>query len=87
MNGSPLTSRGLLPLKKTNSSFIERFLSNVKNNILIRLPIIIEIDIYEQGTYYHPGASPPLKVVKFFIYGAILLKFETEHFHMFTNNK
>ena len=28
----------------------------------------------------------PLKKVKFFIYGAILLKFDTKHFHMFANN-
>ena len=32
-----------------------------------------------------PPPLPPPKV-KFFIYGAILLKFETEHFHVFTNN-
>ena len=30
--------------------------------------------------------SPPLKKVKLFIYGEILLKFETEQFHMCTNN-
>ena len=29
---------------------------------------------------------PPLEIVKFIIYDAILLKFESEHFHMFTNN-
>ena len=29
--------------------------------------------------------SPPQKI-KFYIYGPILLKYETEHFHMFTNN-
>ena len=35
-----------------------------------------------------PGAPPPpLKKVKLFIYGAILLKFETQHLHMFINNK
>ena len=34
----------------------------------------------------HPLPLPPLKIVKFFIYGVILLKFETEHFHVFTNN-
>ena len=28
----------------------------------------------------------PLKKVKFFSYCAILMKFETQHFHMFTNN-
>ena len=28
----------------------------------------------------------PLKIVKFFIYGVILLEFETEHLHMFANN-
>ena len=35
-----------------------------------------------------PGRPLPplLKNVKFFIYGAIMLKFETQHFHMFTNN-
>ena len=30
---------------------------------------------------------PPLKKVEFFIYGATLLKFGTQHFHIFTNNK
>ena len=36
-----------------------------------------------------PPPLPPLppQKVKFFIYGAILLKFETENFHMLTNNK
>ena len=28
----------------------------------------------------------PVKKVKFFIYSAIFLKIETEHFYMFTNN-
>ena len=32
------------------------------------------------------GTLPPSKKVKFFIYGAILLKFKTKHFHMFANN-
>ena len=32
-----------------------------------------------------PPPSPPLKV-KFFIYGAVLWKFETKHCYMFTNN-
>ena len=31
-----------------------------------------------------PSTSPPLKKVKLFIYGAILLEFETQHLHMFT---
>ena len=31
--------------------------------------------------------SPPLKKVKLFIYGAISLKFDAQHFHMFTNNR
>ena len=33
-----------------------------------------------------PLPPPLLQTVKFFIYGAILLKFETEHFHMFANS-
>ena len=34
-----------------------------------------------------PSLPPiPLRKAKFFIYGAILLKFEIEYFHMFTNN-
>ena len=32
-----------------------------------------------------PTPLPPCEV-KFFTYGMILLKFETEHFHMFTNS-
>ena len=33
------------------------------------------------------GLPPPhLKKVKFFIYSAIVLKFETEHFYVYTNN-
>ena len=33
------------------------------------------------------GPSPPLlKNAKFLIYGAIMLKFETQYFHMLTNN-
>ena len=40
-----------------------------------------------KGPFTPQGLLPlPLKIVKFFIDGAILLKFETEHFHMFTNN-
>ena len=31
-----------------------------------------------------PSSFPPK--VKLLIYGAILLKFETKHFHMFANN-
>ena len=31
----------------------------------------------------HLAPTPPK--VKFFIYGVILLKFETDHFHMFKN--
>ena len=37
----------LHPKKKSNSSFIVPFLSNLKHNIFICLLIIIEIDIYE----------------------------------------
>ena len=36
-----------------------------------------------QGPLPHP---PTLRKVKFINYGAILLKFETEHFYMFANN-
>ena len=34
-----------------------------------------------------PSIPHPLKKVNLFIYGAILLKFEAQHFHMFINNK
>ena len=33
-----------------------------------------------------PSTPPPLKKVKLFIYCAILLEFETQHLHKFTNN-
>ena len=33
-----------------------------------------------------PHPSPSLKKLKLFIYGAILLKFDAQHFHKFTNN-
>ena len=33
-----------------------------------------------------PPTQPLLKKVKFFIYCAILIKFETQYFHMFTKN-
>ena len=33
---------------------------------------------------FHPPA--PIEKVKFFTYGAILLKFETQQFHTCTNN-
>ena len=83
MNGNPLTPRVPLPPSKSNSSFIVRFLRNLKHNNFLCLPMIIEIEIYEQGLPYPPGASPTpsLKIVKFIIYSAILLKFETENFH------
>ena len=57
-----------------------RFWWNLRHNIFICSPIIIEIEIYDKG--------PPslLKKVKFFIYWPILMKFETQHFHMFTTN-
>ena len=32
------------------------------------------------------GSHWPPQKVKFYIYGAILLKFEMEHFHVITNN-
>ena len=46
---------------------------------------MIEIEIYEpsqENLTSHP--TPLLKKVKFFIYCAIVIKFETQHFHMFT---
>ena len=72
------------PPQKSNFSFIARFWWNLKNNILICLPIIIEIEIHELGPPYHPGAILPS--LKFFICSVILMKFETKHFHMLTNN-
>ena len=49
LNRAPLPSLGpperILPPKKSNSSFIARFLWNLKNNILVCLSIIIEIEI------------------------------------------
>ena len=47
-------------LKKSNSSFMVRFCWNLKRNILICLPIIIEIQVCEQGPPYLPEAPPPL---------------------------
>ena len=41
------------------------------------------------GSLTPTGAPPPppsSKIVKLFIYGAILLKFEKQYFHMFVNN-
>ena len=80
--GAPLSPGGPSPStsKKSNSSLIGRFWWNLKHNIFICSPIIIEIEIYDKG--------PPslLKKVKFFIYWPILMKFETQHFHMFTTN-
>ena len=78
--GGPLP----LPSKMSNSLFIVRFSWDLKHNIFICLPIIIDIEINVYEPPYPPwGLStlslpPPLKIVKFFIYGAILLKFETE---------
>ena len=37
------------PLKKSNSSFIVQFWLNLKHNLFIRSPIIIEIKIYKWG--------------------------------------
>ena len=61
-----------------------RFCWNLKHNIFTCLPIIIEMKIFDWGSPCRP--PPILKKVKFFIYGAILLKLETQHLHMFTNN-
>ena len=33
-----------------------------------------------------PPTPTHLKKVKYFIYGALLLEFEIQYFHMFTNN-
>ena len=64
-----------------------RFCWNLKDNIFICLPIIIDVEIYKwRSPFSLPKPPIPLKKVKFFIYGAILLKFETEHFYMNTNN-
>ena len=51
----------------------------MKQNIFICLPIIIEIKIYKWSFPF-----PPRKNVKLFIYGEILLNFETQQFHMCT---
>ena len=63
------------PSKKSNSTFIVRFWWNLKHNIFICLPTIIEIEIYEWESPDLPGgpSSFPKKMVKFLIYGAILL--------------
>ena len=46
----------------------------------------MEVPIYKWGPpFIYPPPLPPPKV-KFFIHVAISLKFEAEHFHMFTNN-
>ena len=50
-----------------------RFLWNLKHNIFICLPIIIEIEIYDKG----PLSPPPSLInVNFFIYWPILIKFD-----------
>ena len=38
-----------------------------------------------RGAFTTRGPLPPQKS-QIFIYGEILLKFDTEHFHMYTNN-
>ena len=56
----------------------------MENDIFLYLPIIIEIK-----TLIWRNLLPSLtfKKVEFFIFDAILLKFESNHFHMFTINK
>ena len=113
-----------LPTKKSNPPFILRFCWNLKHNIFICLPIIIEMEMYERSPLTLRGPFSPskksnlkqniciclpiiieIKILKWrliametlllpspsksqiFIYGAILLKFDAQHFHMFTNNK
>ena len=49
--------------------------------------MIVDIKIYDWGELVTLSPPPPpLKKVKYFAYGTILLKFKTEHFHMFANN-
>ena len=83
--GVLLPHGGPSPSKKSNFSFMVQFGWNLKWNIFIYLPTIIESKIYKWESLCSPPPPPPQKV-NFFIYGAILLKFWTEHFHMFTNN-
>ena len=47
------------------------------------------LDYNLETKFRFPPAPPPLslKKVKLFIYDAILLKFEAQHFHMFTDDK
>ena len=63
---TPYPSRqGPFPfLKKVNSSFIVKFWFNLKHNIFICLPKIIEIQIYEWKLPYPMGAPPPLPFKK-----------------------
>ena len=71
-------NRGPPLLKKSNSLFMLRFYLNLKRNIFICLPIIIEIEIYEWESTCLPGGLLSLRQKdKFFIYGAILQKFES----------
>ena len=63
--------------------FIVRFSLNLKHHIFICFPIIIEVNIFWMET---PCSPPPSSNSQIFIYGAILLKFDTEQFHMLTNN-
>ena len=59
--GVPLPPKALplSPLKKSNSLFIVRFLSNLEQNIFICLPITIEITIYKWGSPCPPPSPPP----------------------------
>ena len=38
------------------------------------------------GALTPQGAPPPLKKIKFFVYGAIFMTFEKQYYYMFTNN-
>ena len=53
----------------------EQFYMHTNNNSDLNL---------EMKFPFPPTPSPPLKKVKLFIYGATLLKFEAQYFHMLT---
>ena len=69
-----------LPLSSKNTN------AEIKKNKWACLLILIEIfTIFERSPTPLRRNPPPLNS-QIFISGAILLKFETEHFHIFTKN-
>ena len=86
---APLPPGGFFPPPPSKSKILHLLcdFDEIWNTKFSCLPIIIRIEIYDLEPPHLPGPLRfPLKKVKFFIYGAILLKYETKHLHMFANN-